>query len=293
MGAVKVYAANFWKGAFRADFFEYILNQIGDYEFEVTQNADTADLFFNSVFGSEHTPPDRTIFYTGENIRPDFRRARYALSFETDNWGDKNFYLPFWMIKTKWLGRDDVAGAITHYHGTEPLLDLERLTVSRSPLLQEGRTKFCALICSNPETLRMNLVSELQRYKAVDVFGPAVGRPLLRPKSEILREYRFCLCPENSYYPGYVTEKLPEAYLSGLLPIYFGGIPKSGLFNERAFLNYADDFNINKLIATIVALDTIPSLYESVYREPLFNFVPRISGLVSFLKCAVGAILSK
>jgi hypothetical protein len=191
MKATRVYVANFWEGAFRSDFFEFFLQKISEYKFEIVDSIGSADLCFSSVFGSELTPPGKTIFYTGENVRPDFRRARYTLSFETDSWGGRNFYLPFWMLKVKWEGRDDVAGPVKHYHGTEPLIDLDKLVAGdRRPFL-ESRKKFCALVCSNPETLRMNLVTELSRYRAVDVFGPAVGSPLLIPKSEILREYKF------------------------------------------------------------------------------------------------------
>ena len=35
-------------------------------------------------------------------------------------------------------------------------------------------------------------------------------------------EYKYCLVMENTYQPGYVTEKLIQALLGGCLPIYSG-----------------------------------------------------------------------
>ncbi len=38
-------------------------------------------------------------------------------------------------------------------------------------------------------------------------------------KRKYLQQYKYCYCPENSFYPNYITEKLPEAILAGCIPI--------------------------------------------------------------------------
>ena len=45
------------------------------------------------------------------------------------------------------------------------------------------------------------------------------------------------MCPENGLYPGYYTEKIPEAFYSGCLPITWADENIVADFNSRAFLN--------------------------------------------------------
>ena len=42
-------------------------------------------------------------------------------------------------------------------------------------------------------------------------------------KQETLREYNFVIAFENSDYPGYITEKIIEAFKAGAVPLYWGG----------------------------------------------------------------------
>jgi len=47
------------------------------------------------------------------------------------------------------------------------------------------------------------------------------SRPV-EDKNSLCSNYLYAFCPENSYFPGYVTEKLVQAYMSGCIPIYWG-----------------------------------------------------------------------
>ncbi|RIY31039.1 hypothetical protein CKF54_08015 [Psittacicella hinzii] len=53
------------------------------------------------------------------------------------------------------------------------------------------------------------------------------------------KNFVFMICPENSYCPGYVSEKILEAFASGCIPIYWGGIESElDYFNEKAFVYF-------------------------------------------------------
>lgn len=54
----------------------------------------------------------------------------------------------------------------------------------------------------------------------------------------IFSRYRFCLVMENSYWWGYITEKILNAFLGGCLPIYYGTDEVFEMFNHRAFIYY-------------------------------------------------------
>ena len=56
----------------------------------------------------------------------------------------------------------------------------------------------------------------------------------------------FALCLENVQYPGYVTEKIIECYVAGVIPLYLGApdidsfVPKDSFIDLRNFSNIYD-----------------------------------------------------
>ena len=106
-------------------------------------------------------------------------------------------------------------------------------------------------------TDRMNLLRALMRRGLVDSMGRcehtvdynATAGMIYVPggkqaKNELMRRYAFVTAFENSYYPGYVSEKLLDALASGTLPIYLGApnvwsmLPRDSLLNANDFPTY-------------------------------------------------------
>lgn len=62
-------------------------------------------------------------------------------------------------------------------------------------------------------------------------------------KIEVLQQYRFCICFENSSIPGYITEKIFACFAAGCVPIYLGApnildyIPADCFIDYRSFKN--------------------------------------------------------
>lgn len=57
---------------------------------------------------------------------------------------------------------------------------------------------------------------------------------------EAYKNYKFVFAMENRKVPGYVTEKIMNAFYSGAIPIYWGSDNISQLFNKKAFINLGD-----------------------------------------------------
>ena len=67
----------------------------------------------------------------------------------------------------------------------------------------------------------MSLVHEFREAgMEVEHFGQQ-HRPV-EDKVGLCQGFEYNLCPENSYSPGYVTEKLIQSYVAGCKSIYFG-----------------------------------------------------------------------
>ena len=86
-----------------------------------------------------------------------------------------------------------------------------------------------------------------------------------------MQDYRFNLCPENSSYPGYVTEKLFHAFYSGAIPIYWGDPSANAAFNSKAMVNWHDYLNDDDLVRRVMELDNDPEKYREVCSQPIFN----------------------
>ncbi len=96
-------------------------------------------------------------------------------------------------------------------------------------------------------------------------------------KLSILENYEFNLCPENQIYPGYFTEKIPEAYLAGCIPITSPLIECQ--FNRDSVIDilsygidsFCDDYLTNHK-------------FREYYEQPLLHEKPRLEFLISRIK---------
>ena len=140
------------------------------------------------------------------------------------------------------------------------------------------------MIAGNPEGLRINLYNSISKYKQVDGYGNMFNRPLRKSKFEILPEYKFCLCPENSVYDGYVTEKLIDAYAGGTVPIYSGTMSVDCDFNFKAFLNYIDSKDMSAFVKYISEYDEEMDWYKDMYEQPLLNEEPKLRDALAFVR---------
>ena len=279
----KVCVVNFWDGAFDGDFFEFFFTiALGGIEYVLSPHE--ADVVISSVFGHTQTDPKKTIMYIGENVRPNYLGYNHSLSFDYDNYDGRNFRLPLWWSRLAWDGFEQKPRKPNaHNHGYEQLLDIKSLMQTRK-LDMSIKDKFCAMIAGNPEGLRVNLFNSISQYKSIDGYGLMFGNSLRKSKFAVLPEYKFCLCPENSVYDGYVTEKLIDAYAGLTVPLYSGDLSVGKDFNMKAFLNYQDFMDLEIFIGYIERWNEQLELYKDMYEQPLLTKEPKLDDAIAFLR---------
>ena len=283
---MKLCVVNFWEGAFDGDFFDFFFRSCFA-DLTYTTNPHEADLVVTSVFGNVQTDPAKTLSYIGENIRPSYIGYSHSLSFDYDTYGGRNHRLPLWYSRLAWDGFEQKKRKLNaQNHGYEPLIDIKSLMRPRK-LDMTKKDKFCALIAGNPEGLRINLFHSISKYKQVDGYGNMFGRSLRNSKFDILPDYKFCLCPENSIYDGYITEKLLDAYAGGTIPIYSGTVSVIDDFNEAAFLSYQDYPNLDHFIDLIKRIDQDDYTYQRIYEQPLLCQEPKLNDAIAFVRSIV------
>ncbi len=157
--------------------------------------SDKPDFLIYGPYGRNHLKYDCVrIFYTEENIRPDYNITDYSMDFDYMDFYDRHL-----KIICCWYKK-----------------------------IFYKKTNFCSFIVSNGGNkftyFRDVFFEELSKYKKVDSGGKwknNIGEPVDN-KIEWLKSYKFNICFENSSYPGYLTEKLFEAFAAGCIPIYWG-----------------------------------------------------------------------
>ena len=73
-------------------------------------------------------------------------------------------------------------------------------------------------------------------------------------KLNILQNYRFALCFENTAFPGYITEKLFDCFFAGTIPIYYGAPDIATYVPEETFIDfrkYRDYNDLGKYLETM------------------------------------------
>lgn len=220
------------------------------------------------------------IWFTGENVRPPFGDWDLYLSFDLDSLGGRNQYFPLWWESVGCLG------APTFGFTSSPM-NIEALLSSRAPLAA-GRRKFVCAFIGNPTPMRLHTIRALESLGQVDIFGRAAGRPVA-DKSEVAKEYRYMLAFENDIYPGYVTEKVFEAWSCGTVPLWWGLDP-SKYVNPNALINLADLESVDHLVDEVSKLEKNREAFEQVNASPILLRGPDLQTLVNAMAQACSSL---
>jgi len=199
------------------------------------------------------------IFYTGENLPPDWQACDWAFTFEHTA-HPRHFRLPHWPF----------------YVPPEALVkpaDYDPVAVAAR------KTKFCAFVVSNPLCRTRNeFFRRLSRYKPVDSGGKVLNTLGRRvgDKLSFLADYKFTIAFENESHPGYTTEKIVEAMLVDSIPIYWGDPLVGRDFDTRSFLSAHDSPTLDELVERVIAVDRDPDLHRQLLARPWYrgNAVP-------------------
>lgn len=251
MHTIKIDFVDFWPGFNKTDnYFYYVLSK--NYIIDISDNP---DFLFFSIFGNKNLNYlCKKIFYTGENIAPDFGNCDYALSF--DYLEDYNHYrLPLYVL----------------YDGYYNLINKK---ISEDLF----NRKFCNFIYSNTgAATRNNFFYKLSKYKKIDSGGKCFNNLgfLVDDKIKFQSEYKFSIAFENEAHritrDGYTTEKILHPMLANSIPIYWGNPLIHLDFNPKSFINYYDFKSEDEMIDYIIFLDNDEDEYKNILNESWLN----------------------
>ena len=200
------------------------------YEVELSEQP---DFILCSMFGLgfyEYARYDCVrIFFSGENYSPDFTAVDYAMGFDRMEYPGRFLRVPEFFVDIRRLG----AG-------------LMRPTPEQAQrMLREEKSEFCNFIYGDSDAIpqREGLFRCLDAKKAVVSAGSWLNNQdgfkveMLTTKAAYQKKFRFTIAVESCSMPGFVTEKITDAYLANSIPIYYGDPTVSEIFDERSFVN--------------------------------------------------------
>lgn len=197
------------------------------------------------------------IFVGCEFEYPDFNVYDYAIDSLDINMSDRYLRVPFYY----W--RD---GTTKEF---EDALNMRRI-IPENPL----ERKFANYMVSNGRfcnPFRHGFYELLSNYKKVDSggrFANNIGY-YVEDKLSFQSNYKFSLAFENEAFPGYITEKIVEAYNAATVPIYWGANDIGVEFNRDAFIDVNDFDSEESAIEYIKKVDSDNDLYLKILNTPL------------------------
>lgn len=230
--------------------------------------SENPEYVISSCFSEEHLKYNCVkIFYTGENICPDFNAFDYAIGYEYLKYEDRYIRFPNYLIP--------------EVYASDYELMLNKHNVDNNIL--EKKKDFCSFVVSKGngyvDAAREELFRELSKYKKVNSGGRYlnnIGFPNgVSDKLDFQKKHKFVIASENSSHSGYTTEKIVQAFAAQAIPIYWGNPNVGKVFNEEAFINCHKFSSFTDVVEQVKKIDEDDMLYLEMLRSPALHNMKR------------------
>ncbi len=252
---IKVAFVDFW-GTFDAETFK-----ITEYLREIDEVKITdlkyADYVFYGVHGNQHWfAPDHSIkiFFTIENVTPDFNACDYALGFDWIHYEDRYMRLPLYYLYPQ----------VCELMESKHLQDYAQVAALKK--------RFCSMTVTNDHRhpIFKTLFEALSNYQQVDSGGMWNNNVGGRVSDKLLfdRQHKFSIVCENSAHIGYTTEKIVQSFAANCIPIYWGDPAVTRVFNPKAFIRVQDFPSVQDVVDRVIQIDHDEILYKEMLSQP-------------------------
>lgn len=259
MKKIKIKFVGFWNDFNSKN--NFIVNILKKYY--IIEFSEYPDYLISSCFTEDYLKYNCVrIFYTGENLCPDFNAFDYAIGFEHLSFGDRYVRYPNYCIP--------------EIYNNDYMLMLNKHKISDEEFRE--KKEFCSFVVSKGDKYvdkkREEFFFELSKYKKVNSGGRYlnnVGTPNgVDNKLQFQKKHKFSIAFENTSHFGYTTEKIIQAFAAQTIPIYWGDPNIEEEFNPASFINCNKYKSIDEIVNIIRAIDQTDA-YMSILKQPALN----------------------
>ena len=236
---------NFWEDPSNDSYFtNFISYNIG--EVKLVNSDETPDILIASVFGNINnvvkTVSRCKIFYYGENLNrfPPYNDDNLLqntfdliVGFKYTNLDKKILRFPLWLM-------------YYNFYSTENDNIITYIETKYKENIEKNKPIFATIIARHDrEGQRTKICNALEKYESTHGKIISAGDfknntkkigSTTEDKINHISQSIYNICPENSAYEGYFTEKIFQAFECGTIPIYWAiDLPEKGLINENKY----------------------------------------------------------
>jgi hypothetical protein len=233
------------------------------------------------------------IFFSGENY--EFPNVKFDFSISSHLGINRKNHLryPVWKEYIDWSEEGIIRELDIFAARFDKYYDKNKMLVPQGNSFLKKPREIC-IISSHLREPRESLISIFSKNFKVDGYGPIFNQKIKDhhsnpiKKIDILSKYAFNLCPENSLYPGYYTEKVTESFLGKSLPITWADSNIDCDFNKNSFINLLE-FSKNNYEEICDKLKDDNYLKKFTH-EPLLLKKPDLELEIKFVKKILSAL---
>jgi alpha(1,3/1,4) fucosyltransferase len=239
----------------------------------VVNPNDNPDVLICSCFGNIGRVTQVTakckLFFYGENLNRyhpyNTDKLLYdtfdlIVGFKRTDAAKKQIRLPLWVIYYNYYKYDEGDNILT------------RVTAKYNKNIKVNKDMLGSLVCNHDRGgQRVIMLNELEKYGSVITAGKFknnmhknIGRGV-EDKINFISTSVFNICPENSAFEGYCTEKIFHALEGGSIPLYWGvDLPEKDIINQDkyCFCNMHGDSTVE---VQNISVQNISAQIEAAY----------------------------
>jgi hypothetical protein len=273
---------NFWTDPYNDNYFtEFIQHNIGNVQ--IVSYFNNPDILIASVFGDiniiKNIKAKCKLFYYGENLNryPPYNNEQLLIDtfdlivgFKNTNLEKKHIRFPLWLMYYKFYNYTIDNNLINYIETKYRINNMKnkKKTIFATLVARHDRDGQRSKICN---VLDMYILANATNanYKIMypGIFRNNIDHTIgLSPEDKInyISQSLYNICPENSSFEGYFTEKIFQALEAGTIPLYWAiDLPEKGLINANkyCFCNVNNSNENNTLQQQIHNALTYPEYY--------------------------------
>ena len=230
---------NFWKQPFNTMYFtKFIEENIGSIKH--VRPEDNPDILIASCFGNinnvKNVNAKCKIFFYGENLNsfPPYNNDKLLydifdliVGFKHTDLSKKQIRFPLWLMYYKYYNYDEKDNILTYIQSKYDENIKKEKSIFSCIIARHDRGGQRTIICD-----------EISKYG--ELMCPSNYRKNTTmpddDKINYLTKVKYNVCPENSVFEGYFTEKIFQAFEGGTIPLYWGtDLPEPEIINKNKY----------------------------------------------------------
>ena len=229
------------------------------------------------------------IFFSTENFRHNIIDADYSITSDLGINDKNHLRMAPWKNYVDWSHEGIFREKSLNASRLGFFYKIEDLMKPQGNEFLKKKKKIC-FFTSHLNEPRRSIYLTFSKNFIVNGFGPYFNKNIVNHnqsnflKKDIMKKYAYNLCPENSLFPGYYTEKIPDAFLGKCLPISWADQNINYDFNPQAFINlldytsdnYIEIMNLLKDDFFLKKYSTQPLLLKRINLDTEIRFIEKI-----------------